>query len=146
GALLATNTSSIPLETLREGLPAPERFVGLHFFNPVTRMELIEMVAHDGASEDALRRARAFCSAIGRLPAPVKSAPGFLVNRSLTPYLIEAFALLDEGVAKETIDKAAEDFGMPMGPIELADRVGLDICLEVARMLKERLGGPMPEI
>jgi 3-hydroxyacyl-CoA dehydrogenase/enoyl-CoA hydratase/3-hydroxybutyryl-CoA epimerase len=146
GALLATNTSSIPLETLREGLPAPDRFVGLHFFNPVTRMELVEVVAHDGASEEALQRARAFCGAISRLPAPVKSAPGFLVNRALTPYLVEAFTLLDEGVAKETIDKAAENFGMPMGPIELADRVGLDICLEVARMLKERLDGPLPEI
>lgn len=146
GALLATNTSSIPLDTLRQGLPTPERFIGLHFFNPVTRMELVEVVAHDGVSEEALQRARTFCGAISRLPVPVQSAPGFLVNRALTPYLVEAFALLDEGVAKETIDKAAEDFGMPMGPIELADQVGLDICLEVARMLKEHIGRSMPEV
>ena len=146
GAILATNTSSIPLETLREGLAAPERLVGLHFFNPVTRMELVEVVAHDRVSEETMRRARAFCGAIGRLPAPVASAPGFLVNRVLTPYLAEAFLMVDEGIAKETVDKAAEDFGMPMGPIELADRVGLDICLEVARMLAERLREPMPEV
>ncbi|WP_163271389.1 3-hydroxyacyl-CoA dehydrogenase NAD-binding domain-containing protein [Chelativorans alearense] len=145
-AILATNTSSIPLETLREGLPFPDWFLGLHFFNPVTRMELVEVVAHDQANEKALARARAFCGAISRLPAPVKSAPGFLVNRVLTPYLVEALTMFDEGVPKETIDKAAKDFGMPMGPIELADRVGLDICLEVARMLKERLNDPMPEV
>lgn len=145
GAILATNTSSIPLETLREGLRFPDRFAGLHFFNPVTRMELVEIVGHDGASEKTLLRARAFCGAISRLPAPVKSAPGFLVNRALTPYLVEAFVMLDEGTPKEVIDAAAKVFGMPMGPLELADRVGLDICLEVARMLKERLPDPMPD-
>ncbi|WP_274424236.1 3-hydroxyacyl-CoA dehydrogenase NAD-binding domain-containing protein [Chelativorans sp. YIM 93263] len=146
GAILATNTSSIPLETLREGVSFPDRFIGLHFFNPVTRMELVEIVAHDGASEQSLQRARAFCGDISRLPAPVKSAPGFLVNRALTPYLVEAFVMLDEGIPKEAIDKAAKDFGMPMGPVELADRVGLDICLEVARMLRERLSDPMPDV
>jgi len=146
GAILATNTSSIPLKTLSEGLPFPERFIGLHFFNPVSRMELVEIVAHDGASEDALQRARAFCGDISRLPAPVKSAPGFLVNRALMPYLVEAFVMFDEGVPIEVIDRAARNFGMPMGPIELADQVGLDICLEVARMLKEQSPDPMPEI
>jgi len=145
-AILATNTSSIPLEVLREGLPFPDRFLGLHFFNPVTRMELVEIVAHDGASEETLARGRAFCADISRLPAPVKSAPGFLVNRALTPYLVEAFIMFDEGLPKEVIDRAARNFGMPMGPLELADRVGLDICLEVARMLKERSSDPMPEI
>ncbi|WEX11409.1 3-hydroxyacyl-CoA dehydrogenase NAD-binding domain-containing protein [Chelativorans sp. AA-79] len=146
GAILATNTSSIPLETLREGLPFPDRFLGLHFFNPVTRMELVEIVAHDGASEETLARARAFCGDISRLPAPVKSAPGFLVNRALTPYLVEAFIMFDEGAPKEVIDRAARDFGMPMGPLELADRVGLDICLEVARMLQEGSSDPMPDV
>lgn len=146
GAILATNTSSIPLESLREGLLFAERFVGLHFFNPVTRMQLVEIVTHDAVSEETLSRARAFCGDISRLPAPVRSAPGFLVNRALTPYLVEAFLMFDEGVPKEVIDRAARDFGMPMGPMELADRVGLDICLEVARMLKERLPDPMPEV
>lgn len=145
-AILATNTSSIPLESLREGLGAPERFAGLHFFNPVTRMELVEVVSHDGASAETLRRLQAFCGDISRLPVPVKSAPGFLVNRALMPYMGEAFLLFDEGVPKEVIDKAARDFGMPMGPLELADQVGLDICLEVARMLSERLDEKQPEI
>lgn len=149
GAILATNTSSIPLEELRESAPAAERFVGVHFFNPVTRMELVEVVRHDQVSEETLKRAQAFCGDISRLPALVKSAPGFLVNRALFPYLAEAFVLIDEGVAKETIDRAAEKFGMPMGPVELADRVGLDICMEVARMLQnadsERTLPPVPE-
>ncbi|WP_246804334.1 3-hydroxyacyl-CoA dehydrogenase [Mesorhizobium mediterraneum] len=146
GALLATNTSSIPLETLREGLPSPERLVGVHFFNPVTKMELVEIVSHDQASEETLARARAFCGDINRLPAPVRSSPGFLVNRALTPYLAEAFLLLDEGVAKGTIDRAARDFGMPMGPIELADQVGLDIGLHVADSLKALFPAEVPDI
>jgi 3-hydroxyacyl-CoA dehydrogenase/enoyl-CoA hydratase/3-hydroxybutyryl-CoA epimerase len=145
-AILATNTSSIPLEVLREGLPHPDRLVGLHFFNPATRMELVEVVAHDQTSRPTLEKARRFCGAIGRLPASVKSSPGFLVNRALTPYLVEAFVMLDEGTPKETIDLAAEDFGMPMGPIELADRVGLDIGIEVVRVLGEKLADPIPEV
>jgi 3-hydroxyacyl-CoA dehydrogenase/enoyl-CoA hydratase/3-hydroxybutyryl-CoA epimerase len=145
GAILATNTSSIPLETLREGLRRPERLVGLHFFNPVSRMQLVEVVRHDGLDREVETAARAFVGAIDRLPAPAKSAPGFIVNRALTPYLVEAMAMLDEGVAKETIDKAAEAFGMPMGPIELADQVGLDICLAVADMLKRELNWAMPD-
>jgi len=145
-AILATNTSSIPLETLRSGLAAPERFAGLHFFNPVTKMELVEVVSHDGASQVTLDRLQAFCGAISRLPVPVKSAPGFLVNRALMPYMGEAFLMFDEGISKELIDKAAREFGMPMGPLELADQVGLDICLEVARMLSERLPDRQPAI
>jgi 3-hydroxyacyl-CoA dehydrogenase / enoyl-CoA hydratase / 3-hydroxybutyryl-CoA epimerase len=144
-AILATNTSSIPLEQLREGLPRPERLVGIHFFNPVSRMQLVEVVSHDQVSGDVLADARAFLGRIDRLPAPVKSAPGFLVNRALTPYLLEALTMLDGGMKKETIDKAAEDFGIPMGPIELADEVGLDICLHVAEMLRGAIGREMPE-
>jgi 3-hydroxyacyl-CoA dehydrogenase / enoyl-CoA hydratase / 3-hydroxybutyryl-CoA epimerase len=144
-AILATNTSSIPLEQLREGLPRPERLAGIHFFNPVSRMQLVEVVSHDQISPDVLADARAFLGRIDRLPAPVKSAPGFLVNRALTPYLLEALVMLDAGTKKETIDKAAVDFGMPMGPIELADEVGLDICLHVAEMLRGSLHHDMPE-
>jgi 3-hydroxyacyl-CoA dehydrogenase/enoyl-CoA hydratase/3-hydroxybutyryl-CoA epimerase len=136
GAILATNTSSIELQQLREGLRRPERLVGIHFFNPVSRMQLVEVVSHDKVADGVLADARAFLGRIDRLPAPVKSEPGFLVNRALTPYMLEAMVMLDEGAKKETIDKAAEDFGMPMGPIELADQVGLDICLHVAEMLK----------
>jgi 3-hydroxyacyl-CoA dehydrogenase / enoyl-CoA hydratase / 3-hydroxybutyryl-CoA epimerase len=145
GAILATNTSSIPLEKLREGLPRPERLVGIHFFNPVSRMQLVEVVSHDQVAADVLADARAFLGRIDRLPAPVKSAPGFLVNRALTPYLLEALIMLDAGMKKETIDKAAEKFGMPMGPIELADEVGLDICLHVAEMLRGSLNREMPD-
>jgi 3-hydroxyacyl-CoA dehydrogenase / enoyl-CoA hydratase / 3-hydroxybutyryl-CoA epimerase len=144
-AILATNTSSIPLEELRKGLKRPERFLGLHFFNPVSRLPLVEVVSHDGVASDVLDSALAFLGRIDRLPAPVKSAPGFLVNRALTPYLMEAFVMFDEGVARETIDRAAQDFGMPMGPIELADQVGLDICLHVAGVLRGSLKRPMPD-
>jgi len=145
GAILATNTSSIPLEELRDGLKKPERLVGLHFFNPVSRMLTVEVVSHDRADQSALAMARSFIGELDRLPVPVKSAPGFLVNRALTPYMIEAMVMIDEGVAKETIDKAAEKFGMPMGPIELADQVGLDICLDVADMLKRSLPREQPD-
>ena len=144
GAMLATNTSSIPLESLQEKLKDPSRLVGLHFFNPVAMMPLVEVVSHDKISDQVVKRARVFTGQIDRLPAPVRTAPGFLVNRALTPYLVEAMILLDEGVDAEAIDRVAEDFGMPMGPIELADQVGLDICLSVADMLRERLDSGMP--
>src|SRR4029079_4845353 len=114
GAILATNTSSIPLEQLREGLQRPERLVGLVFLTPVSRMQLVEGGSHDKVADDVLAAARAFLGRIDRLPAPVKSEPGFLVNRALTPYMLEAMVMLDEGIKKETIDAAAEDFGMPM--------------------------------
>jgi 3-hydroxyacyl-CoA dehydrogenase/enoyl-CoA hydratase/3-hydroxybutyryl-CoA epimerase len=145
GAILATNTSSIPIEQLRDGLKRPDRFLGLHFFNPVSRLQLVEIVGHDQVGNDVLAAANAFLGRIDRLPAPVKSAPGFLVNRALMPYLMEALIMLDGGMSKETIDAAAENFGMPMGPIELADEVGLDICLHVAEVLRAQLPRPMPE-
>ncbi len=134
-ALLATNTSSIPLETIAQGLSDPMRLVGLHFFNPVAKMQLVEIVRGASSSEAALARARAFTSALDRLPLDVKSSPGFLVNRILMPYLLEAVKLAEEGVPLQLIDRAATEFGMPMGPIELGDAVGLDICLSVAQVL-----------
>ena len=146
GAILATNTSSIPLQQLREGLQRPDHLVGLHFFNPVSRMALVELVSHDQVSSGVLAQGRAFLGRIDRLPAPVKSAPGFLVNRALTPYMLEAMVMLNEGGKRETIDAAAQSFGMPMGPIELADQVGLDICLHVAESLKANLDRPMPDV
>ncbi|MEZ4599491.1 MAG: 3-hydroxyacyl-CoA dehydrogenase NAD-binding domain-containing protein [Syntrophotaleaceae bacterium] len=148
GAILASNTSAIPLEQLREFLADPSRFVGLHFFNPVSRMQLVEVVLHDQLGQEALGKARTFIGQIDRLPAPVNSSPGFLVNRILTPYLLEAMILMDEGVPAETIDQAALDFGFPVGPVELADRVGLDVCLSVAELLRNHLGEtlvPVPE-
>ena len=145
-AILATNTSSIPLEQLRTGLARPQQLVGVHFFNPVSRMQLVEVVSHDQVAADVLAKARAFLGRIDRLPAPVKSAPGFLVNRALTPYMLEAMLMLIDGKKRETIDAAAVSFGMPMGPVELADQVGLDICLHVAETLKASLDRPMPDV
>jgi len=144
GAILATNTSSIPLQDLRITLKSPERLIGLHFFNPVSRLQLVEVVSHDGSDPQMLKEALAFVGAIDRLPLPVKSSPGFLVNRALTPYMLEAMVMLDERIDKVTIDAAAEKFGMPIGPIELADQVGLDICLAVGDMLRSKFGDLLP--
>ncbi len=144
GAVLATNTSSIPLETLATVLKEPDRLVGVHFFNPVAMMPLVEIVKTETSSPETIQNAIAFTQHIGKLPLPVKSSPGFLVNRILMPYLVEAFTLYDEGVAPEAIDKAATDFGMPMGPVELADPVGLDICHSVAENLSSAFGIEVP--
>jgi len=144
GAILATNTSSIPLQDLRSTLQSPARLLGLHFFNPVSRLQLVEVVSHDGTDPAMLKQALAFVGAIDRLPLPVKSSPGFLVNRALTPYMLEAMVMLDERIDKLAIDAAAEKFGMPMGPIELADQVGLDICLAVGDMLRSKFGDLLP--
>ena len=142
GAILASNTSSLKLADIATALENPARLVGIHFFNPVPQMMLVEVVS--GARTDAAlaARASAFVRQIDKLPLPVKDSPGFLVNRVLGPYMQNAFRMLDEGVAPETIDAAMEAFGMPMGPIELADTVGLDICLAAGKELaKKGTGG-----
>ncbi len=144
-ALLASNTSSIPLEVLAEALAEPSRLIGLHFFNPVAKMLLLEVVCGQQSDPQAVNRGIAFAHQIDRLPLPVKSSPGFLVNRVLMPYLMEAVRLEGEGVQAEIIDQAALDFGMPMGPIELADTVGLDICLSVATILAGTMSIDIPE-
>lgn len=130
-AVLATNTSSIPLEQIATALKEPSRLVGIHFFNPVAQMMLVEVISGKQTSLDMSRRATAFVDQIDKLPLACKSAPGFWVNRILAPYLGEAMKCLDEGIAPETIDEAALAFGMPVGPIELADVVGLDVCRAV---------------
>ena len=134
-AVLATNTSSIPLEDIAAGMKDGSRLIGVHFFNPVAKMMLVEIVVGAATRPELVPQAAAFVRQIDKLPLPVKSAPGFLVNRVLAPYLGAAMRCIDEGIAPETIDEAALAFGMPMGPIELADTVGLDICLAVGRML-----------
>lgn len=144
GALLATNTSSIPLETLGETLPHPERLVGLHFFNPVAKMPLLEVVRGPATDPAAVAQALAFARHFNKVPLLVSSSPGFLVNRILMPYLLEAVTLVEEGVPPATVDRAATDFGMPMGPVELADTVGLDICLSVAGKMAALLKTPVP--
>jgi 3-hydroxyacyl-CoA dehydrogenase/enoyl-CoA hydratase/3-hydroxybutyryl-CoA epimerase len=134
-AIMASNTSSIPLEDIAEILHAPQRLIGLHFFNPVAKMQLVEVVHGKQTDAALIDKGAAFVRRIDRLPLPVKSSPGFLVNRILMPYLLEAMSLLDEGVPAPAVDEAAVAFGMPMGPVELADAVGLDICLAVAKKL-----------
>lgn len=144
-AIIATNTSSIPLDEINTVLAKPERLVGLHFFNPVAMMPLVEIVQSKTTDTEIAQKAAAFTKSIKKLPLPVTSTPGFLVNRILMPYLMEAVILAGEGVPLEVIDKAATDFGMPMGPIELADTVGLDICLHVARNLSQYMSIEVPE-
>jgi 3-hydroxyacyl-CoA dehydrogenase/enoyl-CoA hydratase/3-hydroxybutyryl-CoA epimerase len=145
GAILATNTSSLPLDQLNKVLKNPERLVSIHYFNPVEKMKLVEVARGEVTSDEIFNKALAFVRGLDRLPLPVHSSPGFLVNRILMPYLLEAMILLEEGVPAAVIDKAAVDFGMPMGPIELADTVGLDICLSVADILSSYFGDQVPE-
>ncbi|HEY4530582.1 MAG TPA: 3-hydroxyacyl-CoA dehydrogenase NAD-binding domain-containing protein [Luteimonas sp.] len=144
GALLATNTSSIALDELRGGLARPARFAGLHYFNPVALMPLVEIVRHDGMDPETERRLAAFCKAIDKLPVPVTGTPGFLVNRLLFPYMLEAATAYSEGIPGAVIDRAAVKFGMPMGPIELIDTVGLDVAAGVGAELAPFLGLPIP--
>lgn len=144
GALLATNTSSIPLAELRTTVQQPGRFLGLHYFNPVALMPLVEIVRHDQLDAAAEKRALAFCKALDKLPVPVAGTPGFLVNRILMPYMLEAARAYSEGVPGPVIDRAAKKFGMPMGPIELIDTVGLDVAASVGAELGPFLGLDIP--
>ena len=146
GALLGTNTSSIVLEPLSADLQRPGRLVGLHFFNPVAQMPLVEVVHAPGTEPAMLQLALAFARRIDKLPLPCRSSPGFLVNRVLVPYLFEAMHAAAEGVPLPEIDQAALDFGMPMGPVELADVVGLDVCRHVGRIVAEALGRAPPDL
>jgi 3-hydroxyacyl-CoA dehydrogenase/enoyl-CoA hydratase/3-hydroxybutyryl-CoA epimerase len=135
GAVMATNTSSIMIEDIAAGLPDPGRLIGIHFFNPVAQLPLVEVIRGTGSREEEVRKGCAFVAAIDKFPLIVKSAPGFVVNRVLAPYMMSAMKRLERGEQKEKIDEAARAFGMPMGPIELADSVGLDICAHVGKIL-----------
>jgi 3-hydroxyacyl-CoA dehydrogenase/enoyl-CoA hydratase/3-hydroxybutyryl-CoA epimerase len=135
GAILASNTSSLKLADIGANFKDPSRLVGIHFFNPVAQLQLVEIVKGADTDPDVAKKAAAFVRRIDKLPLPVKDSPGFLVNRVLGPYMDQALRMVDEGVAPETLDAAAVGFGMPMGPIELADTVGLDICLAVGKEL-----------
>ena len=135
GAVLASNTSSLKLADIGANFKNPSRLVGIHFFNPVAQLQLVEIVKGANTDPEVAKKAAAFVRGIDKLPLPVKDSPGFLVNRVLGPYMDQALRMVDEGVAPETLDAAAVGFGMPMGPIELADTVGLDICLAVGKEL-----------
>ena len=143
-ALLATNTSSIPLEELRTTLDKPERFIGIHFFNPVAMMPLVEVIRCDDTEQEALDQGFAFVKGIGKFPLGCLSFPGFVVNRILGPYMAEAMHLAESGVPLVDIDKAAEKFGMPMGPVELIDSVGIDVALHVSKVLGAAMNRPVP--
>jgi 3-hydroxyacyl-CoA dehydrogenase/enoyl-CoA hydratase/3-hydroxybutyryl-CoA epimerase len=138
-AVLATNTSALSIDALAQNLSHPERVIGIHFFNPVHRMQLVELVRGPRTSPETLATALQFTKAIGKLPVVVNDSPGFLVNRILMPYLLEAVRLFREGYDPAFIDGVMLDFGMPMGPLRLADEVGIDVALHVARDLAHRL-------
>lgn len=146
GAVLATNTSSIDLKILSEGLLDPGRLIGIHFFNPVSQMQLVEVVYGAGTQAAVLQNSLKFTRKLDKLPLPCRSAPGFLVNRILTPYVNEALFALESGIPPEVIDGACKAFGMPMGPLELTDVVGLDVSLQVARLLADAFHRRIPEI
>jgi 3-hydroxyacyl-CoA dehydrogenase/enoyl-CoA hydratase/3-hydroxybutyryl-CoA epimerase len=135
GAVLASNTSSLKLADIGAEFKNPSRLVGIHFFNPVPQMQLVEVVRGANTDAEVAKKAAAFVRQIDKLPLPVKDSPGFLVNRVLGPYMDQALRMVDGGIAPEILDAAALSFGMPMGPIELADTVGLDICLAAGKAL-----------
>jgi 3-hydroxyacyl-CoA dehydrogenase / enoyl-CoA hydratase / 3-hydroxybutyryl-CoA epimerase len=142
--VLATNTSALSIDAIASVLSRPERLVGMHFFNPVHRMQLVELVRGTRTSATALDTVLQFTKSIGKLPVIVKDSPGFLVNRILLPYMVEAVWLFTEGVPAAAIDRVMVDFGMPMGPMRLADEVGLDVAQHVAKDLERRLPNGVP--
>jgi 3-hydroxyacyl-CoA dehydrogenase / enoyl-CoA hydratase / 3-hydroxybutyryl-CoA epimerase len=144
GALLATNTSSLVLESLDDALADAGRFVGLHFFNPVPQMPLVEIIAGPHTRPEVAAAAAVFVRRLDKLPLPCRSAPGFLINRLLIPYMQEGLIAIEEGIAPEIVDGAAVHFGMPMGPVELADVVGLDVCRQVGQIITAAVGRRIP--
>lgn len=141
--ILASNTSSLSVTEMAKGLPHPERCVGMHFFNPVEKMPLVEIIRGHQTSEETVSKVAALATEIGKFPIVVNDVPGFLVNRILIPYLNEAVFLLQEGYSIDDIDGAALDFGMPMGPIRLLDEVGLDVAAHVSKIMVAGYGDRM---
>jgi 3-hydroxyacyl-CoA dehydrogenase/enoyl-CoA hydratase/3-hydroxybutyryl-CoA epimerase len=141
GAVLATNTSSLKLEDISAPLNDPGRLIGLHFFSPVPQMPLVEVVRGSKTRDEEVKKGATFVTAIDKFPLITKDVPGFMVNKVLTPYMFAAMKRLEGGEDKEKIDEAVRAFGMPMGPIELADNVGLDICAHVAKILGQSSEG-----
>jgi 3-hydroxyacyl-CoA dehydrogenase/enoyl-CoA hydratase/3-hydroxybutyryl-CoA epimerase len=146
GAVLATNTSSLPVAALQEGLRHPERVAGLHFFNPVHKMPLVEVARAPASGDAALATLAAWAAALGKTPVVVRDSPGFVVNRVLMPYLNEAVLLVGEGVTIDETDAVMKRFGMPMGPLELLDQIGLDVAAQVAASLGPALAGRFPSL
>jgi 3-hydroxyacyl-CoA dehydrogenase/enoyl-CoA hydratase/3-hydroxybutyryl-CoA epimerase len=144
--VLATNTSSLSVRAMAKGLKNPGRVVGMHFFNPATKMPLVEVIRTDGSDPAAVETVIALARRLGKTPVLVADAPGFLVNRVLMPYLVEAIGLVERGQPIRAVDRALRDFGMPLGPLELLDEIGLDVARKVAHVLQEAFGSRMPSI
>jgi 3-hydroxyacyl-CoA dehydrogenase/enoyl-CoA hydratase/3-hydroxybutyryl-CoA epimerase len=140
-AIIATNTSSLSVTEMSAGHPHPEFFAGMHFFNPVHKMPLVEVIRGEKTSDQTIATIFELSKKMGKMPVVVKDGPGFLVNRLLLPYMAEAAFLLQEGMSIEMVDKAyLNEFGMPMGPFELMDAVGLDVCIKVLKIFKKAFG------
>jgi len=144
--VFATNTSSLSVRAMAKGLKNPGRVVGMHFFNPATKMPLVEVIRTDLSDASAVETVIALCRRLGKTPVLVADAPGFLVNRILMPYLAEAVALVERGQPVRAIDRALRDFGMPMGPLELLDEIGLDVARKVAHVLRDAYGERTPSL
>jgi 3-hydroxyacyl-CoA dehydrogenase/enoyl-CoA hydratase/3-hydroxybutyryl-CoA epimerase len=144
-AIVVSNTSSLRINDMSDSFQRPERFVGMHFFNPVHRMPLVEIIRGKDSIDEAVASTFQLAKSLGKTPIVVNDGPGFLVNRLLVPYMVEAVSLLEEGYSVQTIDKAMERFGMPMGPIELFDEVGIDVAYKVAKILSQSMGERMAE-
>lgn len=139
--IIATNTSSLSVTEMATALTKPENFVGMHFFNPVNKMPLVEVIRGPKTSDEAVTTIFELSKKMGKTPVVVKDGPGFLVNRLLMPYMIEAMFMLEEGMSIETVDTYyVNKFGMPMGPYRLMDEVGLDVCVKVVKIFKKSLG------
>ncbi|MCB1528844.1 MAG: enoyl-CoA hydratase/isomerase family protein [Hyphomicrobiaceae bacterium] len=148
-AVLASNTSSLMIEDIASSMSNPSRLIGIHFFNPVAQMPLVEVIRGKNSNDADVDKGCAFVTAIGKFPLIAKSVPGFLVNRVLAPYMMAALARVDKGEDMQKIDEAARAFGMPMGPVELADNVGLDVCAHVGNILgltQEGQGGRLERL
>ena len=142
--IIATNTSALSIDDMSTALERPENFIGIHFFNPVHKMKLVEIVVGKQTSDETVARAGKFVQKLSKLPIVVKDSPGFVVNRILMPYLIEAVKEYENGADPVTVDKEMVKWGMPMGPFRLMDEIGIDVCLHVAKDLSDRLGFDIP--
>jgi 3-hydroxyacyl-CoA dehydrogenase/enoyl-CoA hydratase/3-hydroxybutyryl-CoA epimerase len=138
--IVATNTSALPVGKLADATVSPEHVIGLHFFNPVSRMKLVEVVITKQTSDDTRERSLAFVRQVGKLPVIVRDSPGFLVNRVLFPYLLDAAELFESGLEAETIDNPLVQWGMPMGPLRLIDEIGVDITIDIGNTLEKAYG------
>jgi 3-hydroxyacyl-CoA dehydrogenase/enoyl-CoA hydratase/3-hydroxybutyryl-CoA epimerase len=140
-AIIATNTSSLSVSEMSKGHPNPAYFAGMHFFNPVHKMPLVEVIRGEQTNDETVATIFELSKKMGKMPVVVKDGPGFLVNRLLLPYMAEAAFLLNEGMSIEVVDQAyVKEFGMPMGPMALMDEVGLDVCIKVLKIFKKALG------